>query len=135
MAVTAPEPLRLDLLARCREAHVGLALMTVETRDVNERTMAGASNKAFDYLACGLPLVIADDPDWRRIYEEAEVAVVCNPREPASISAALATLLSDRERAWGMGERGRLLILSKWNYERAFAPVRSRIEAVVPKRV
>jgi hypothetical protein len=41
------------------------------SEDINMQAMVGASDKAFDYLACGLALLVSDLPDWRAIYVEA----------------------------------------------------------------
>jgi len=60
-------PTRADLLAWCRKCDVGLAFMPTKSTDINEQTMAGASNKPFDYLSCGLALLVSDLPDWRRM--------------------------------------------------------------------
>src|SRR5262249_36064415 len=57
-------PLRRDLLEECASCDVGLALMPMESDDINEQAMAGASNKPFDYLARGLPLIVSDLRDW-----------------------------------------------------------------------
>src|SRR5207253_1955802 len=51
-------PLRKDLLRSAAGAHVGLSLMPKESEDINLRYMVGASNKPFDYMACGLPLLV-----------------------------------------------------------------------------
>src|SRR6185437_9017417 len=44
---------REQLMNVCRKQDAGLALMPMHARDLNLRTMEGASNKPFDYLACG----------------------------------------------------------------------------------
>jgi glycosyltransferase involved in cell wall biosynthesis len=112
-----------DLLALSEPCDVGLALMPLETTDVNMRSMAGASNKAFEYLACGLPLIVSDRPEWRAMFVDAGYARSCDPENPDSIADALRWFLHDPDRARAIGEAGRQRILADWNYERAFAPV------------
>jgi glycosyltransferase involved in cell wall biosynthesis len=118
---------RSELLAACREATVGLALMPMATSDPNLRAMAGASNKPFDYLACGLALVVSDLPEWRAMFVEPGYALACNPGDARSIAAALARLDADAEGTARMAERGARRILEDWNYESQFAPVMAAI--------
>jgi glycosyltransferase involved in cell wall biosynthesis len=89
--------------------------------------MSGASNKAFDYLACGLPVLVSDLPDWRRMYVDTGVGLACDPDDPASIAAALQWFLDHPDKVRAMGERGRQRVLAEWNYEAQFAPVLSRL--------
>jgi len=117
-------PTRRELLAWCARSDLGLALFTRETT----QPMAGASNKPFDYLACGLPLLVADLPDWQAMYVEPGYAKACDPADPASITAAVQWYLANPERLRAMGEAGRQRILDEWNYESQFAPVRYLLE-------
>ena len=114
---------RAELFARCREADVGLAFMPKASADINEQAMTGASNKPFDYLACGLPLLVSDLPDWRALYVDNKLALPVDPEDAASIAAALRWLLERPEELRTMGERGRQRILTEWNYEKQFRPV------------
>ncbi|MEP6914394.1 MAG: glycosyltransferase [Acidobacteriota bacterium] len=112
-----------DLLALSDTCEVGLALMPLETDDVNMRSMAGASNKAFEYLACGLPILVSDRPDWREMFVDPGYARGCDPEDAESIADALRWYLQNPARAREMGENGRQRVLSEWNYEAQFAPV------------
>jgi glycosyltransferase involved in cell wall biosynthesis len=112
-----------ELLALSDACDVGLALMPIETGDVNMRAMAGASNKAFEYLACGLPMLVSDRPEWREMFVGPGYARSCYPEDADSIAAALDWYLRNPSRAREMGEEGRQRILSEWNYETQFAPV------------
>ena len=118
---------RADLLSLCASCDVGLSLMPTETPDVNERSMAGASNKAFDYLACGLPLVVSDLPDWRTMFVDEGFADAVDPASPESLAKALAAYAADPQARVARGERGRQRILAEWHYERAFQPVLERM--------
>ena len=115
--------LRSDLLEKSRHCEVGLALMPARSDDRNEQGMAGASNKPFDYLACGLPVLVSDLPDWTSMYVEPGYGLSCVSEEPGSIADALRWFFQNRECAKAMGERGRARIVSEWNYETQFAPV------------
>ncbi|PIQ82930.1 MAG: glycosyltransferase [Candidatus Omnitrophica bacterium CG11_big_fil_rev_8_21_14_0_20_64_10] len=114
---------RKEMLALCRTTGVGISLVPLRSADFNERTMAGASNKAFEYLACGIPLLVPDLPDWRALFVEAGVARSCDPGRPESIAEALRWFLDHPDERVRMGEAGRRRILEEWNYETQFKPV------------
>jgi glycosyltransferase involved in cell wall biosynthesis len=116
---------RDELLERASRCDLGLSLMPTRNVNVNESRMAGASNKAFEYLACGIPLIVSDLNDWRRLFVDGGVAWACDPADVASIVQVLDRALKDREKVIRMGERGRELVLREWNYETQFAPVLS----------
>lgn len=116
-------PRRSELIEWCGRCEVGLAFMPLGTADVNQQNMTGASNKAFDYLACGLALLVSDLPDWRSAYCDPGFALACDPQNPDSIAQAVRRLLCDPEMARSMGEKGRLRIAAEWNYEKQFSGV------------
>ena len=120
-------PEREELLSWCRKCDVGLALMPKQSDDHNEKTMAGASNKPFDYISCGLAVMVSDLPDWRTIYVEAGCGLTCEPHNPESIAAALQWFLDHPVEMRAMGERGRQKIATEWNYEKGFFPVLERM--------
>lgn len=121
---------REEMLRHSADYDVGLSLMPAEGGDLNERTMVGASNKPFDYLACGLPVLVSDLPEWRETYVDAGLGRACRPASAASIADALRWFLAHPAERVAMGERGRARILQDWNYETRFAPVLARLEAV-----
>jgi glycosyltransferase involved in cell wall biosynthesis len=120
-------PTREELFRRCRQADIGLAFMPQKSHDINEQAMTGASNKPFDYLACGLALLVSDLPDWRALYVDNGHALAVDPADPASIATAVRWLLEHPAELRAMGERGRQRILHEWNYEQQFAPVLQRL--------
>ncbi|MDP9171221.1 MAG: glycosyltransferase [Acidobacteriota bacterium] len=119
-------PQRADLLRATAQSDIGLALMPMNTSDFNCETMTGASNKAFDYLACGLALVVSNLPDWREMFIDEGYAAGCDPQEPGSIAAAIGSLIEDLPHMRATGESGRQKILKAWNYESVFQPVFER---------
>jgi len=108
------------VVERC---HVGLALMPMTSRDENMRSMAGASNKVFEYLAAGAVPLVSDLPEWRSTFVEPGYAIACDPREPASISDALAWADRNRAAVRAIAARGWERLCADWNYETQFAPV------------
>jgi glycosyltransferase involved in cell wall biosynthesis len=114
----------LDLASSC---DVGLAFMPSRTTDPNEQTMVGASNKPFDYLACGLALLVTDVPAWRETYVTPGYGRACVPESSSSIASQLRWLLEHPEDRWRMGESGRERVQHDWHYEHEFLPVIGRV--------
>jgi glycosyltransferase involved in cell wall biosynthesis len=120
---------RTELLSRARHCTIGWASVPMKSTNFNLRTMAGASNKAFDYLACGLPLLVSDLPDWRAMFVEPGYARACEPETPSSIVSALRWFVEHPVETHAMGERGRQRVLNEWNYETQFESVLSSLES------
>jgi len=120
-----------EMLVCIRQADVGLSLVPVSTQDSNEKWMVGASNKPFEYLACGLALLVPDSAEWRQAYVNPGYGRACEAGDPRSIEKELLWFLEHPAEMRAMGERGRQRVLQEWNYETQFAPVLSRMEGGV----
>lgn len=112
---------RGPLLKMSEKASLGVAALA---RDFG-MPMVGASVKPFDYLACGLPLLVNDTPEWLDFYAAEGVAAGCNPESPDDIARAVLSLRDDPARRRTMVARGHELMLTRWNYELQFAKAAS----------
>jgi glycosyltransferase involved in cell wall biosynthesis len=121
---------RYDLLQCASQAQIGLSLMPRRSDDINMRHMVGASNKSFDYMASGLPLVVTDLPDWVETFVDGGYALACNPEDADSIEHVLRWFLEHPEERRRMGERGRDRIVQEWNHDRMFAGILASLERV-----
>jgi glycosyltransferase involved in cell wall biosynthesis len=91
--------------------------------DANSRFSTTASNKLFEYMAAGIPVLVSDRPGLRDLVERHRCGVVADESSPESIAAAVNDLLGNPERARNMGESGRRAFEEEFCYERQFAPV------------
>jgi glycosyltransferase involved in cell wall biosynthesis len=114
---------RAALFADLRKHQLGISTVAADAADQNLHTLAGASNKAFEYLALGIPLLISRERAWQQLYGAPGYAADCVPTDAASIAAAVRPLCGDPARAQQMGAAGRERVRSEWNYETQFAPV------------
>jgi glycosyltransferase involved in cell wall biosynthesis len=114
---------RHEMLAAIRQCDLGLALVPRRTVDANMEYMAGASNKAFDYMACGLAVLVSDLAAWQAMFVEQGYALACNPADAGNIAEAAHWFLAHPQEAEAVRARGRQRILAEWNYETQFAPV------------
>lgn len=127
LEIIGPVESRVELLNICARHDVGLALMPLIAQDMNLRAMTGASNKPFDYLACGLALLTSKLPDWEQMFVDTRYGLACDPAAVESLVSALRWFYDHPEEMRTMGERGRKRILKEWNYESQFAPVLQRL--------
>ena len=112
---------RHQLEANMINMHLGWVAYSEECADVNLRHLAGASNKAFDYLAQGLMLVCNSSPEWLCLFSEYSLHV--KPGDPLrSIIMLLDWAYKNPQGVFQAGEKARQVILRSWNYQREFAP-------------
>jgi glycosyltransferase involved in cell wall biosynthesis len=121
---------RRELLNLCADHDVGLALIPTDTREANFKDMAGASVKVFEYLACGIPVLVSEVADFDKLFVQSGFALACEPRNAHSIAEALTWFLDHPEARVAMGKRGRDRVLTDWNYECQFAPVLNALAAL-----
>lgn len=72
--------------------------------------------KLFEYMAAGLPVVVSDFPNWRRIVEGAGCGVLVDPVDPAAVAEGIRQLLTRPNEAAAMGERGRVHALKHYSW-------------------
>ena len=130
-----PLPYRRQLLEQASRCHIGLALMPMASNDINVAHMAGASNKAFDYMAAGMALVVSDLPDWRDLFVERGHAVVCDPRNVDSVEAALRRLIDQPKERARMAGLSRRQIEQFWHYEAFFSPIVAELNKAITQRL
>ena len=119
-----PGPMsREQLFTQMHEMHLGWVAYREDCADLNLRHLAGASNKAFDYLAGGLPLICNDSPEWVALFCSQGVALSCNPSIADTIGDQLVWAYNNPLDVLNMGATGRRLVASDWNYESQFAQV------------
>lgn len=124
--ITIDSPMqRFQLLEAATKADVGWCAMPIRSANHNFQAMVGASNKAFDYMACGLALLVSDTEEWRGTYRD--YSLTCIPDDADTIAEALEWFTSHRSETREMGRRAQLRVKAEWNYESQFNPVKMRI--------
>ena len=110
-----------ELLEWVASADVGI--MPNQPRTINERL--STPNKLFECLAAGTPVVSSDFPERRRIIAgdpDGPLGALCDPTDPASIGAALRSIL-DLDPGAAADLRGRCLraTAERYDWETQFA--------------
>lgn len=103
---------RSQVAAVLAEGRVGVVLFLPEPNHLAVR-----SNKVFEYMAAGLPVVAPDFPAWRALIEGEGCGAVVPPTDPVAVAAALTMLLADVSRAEELGRRGKRAVWARYNWE------------------
>lgn len=131
MVFLAPVQYR-DLFTYTVDADLCLTLLRPKT--LNFKYSAGASNKRFESMACGVPQVSDSGPGLRGLIENTGVGV-CLPRlEPEALGRTVSLLLENDDGRSRMGRRARRLHLERLNYETEFEPVLDFVHAQIAAR-
>jgi glycosyltransferase involved in cell wall biosynthesis len=72
--------------------------------------------KAFEYMACGMPIVASDLPP-QRLFLNDEIAIFYPPGDIYALSKAIQSLLLDLNRSDKMGKIARAKVEKEWNGE------------------
>ncbi len=107
-----------------RHAAVGLVLQKAVS--LNWEHIAAATNKLYEYAACGLPAVVPDRPGFREFLAGETWVEYADERDPSSIAAAIGRVLEGRERWEERSRAARRAFEERFNYEAVFAPMLAR---------
>ena len=99
-----------QIFAYIQKADVGIVTFWPEPNHV--RTLP---NKPFEYMACGLPIIMSDFEYWREFFGDGSVYV--DPQDPDEIASAIRDLLTDDERLTEMGTANEMKTRTEYNWE------------------
>jgi glycosyltransferase involved in cell wall biosynthesis len=110
-------------------ASVGICLY--KKISLNQQANVTASNKIYEYAACGLPVIVSDFPNYREYLSGEPWVRFADPDDPQSIASAIQDILSDFETYKKMCLAARKAFENKFNYESAFFPILSNIKNIL----
>ncbi len=73
--------------------------------------------KLLEYMLAGLPVVVANFPYYRQYVEDTGSGIMVDPLNPVEIATAITWLLENPIEAERMGERGKRVVLDRYNWE------------------
>jgi glycosyltransferase involved in cell wall biosynthesis len=82
-----------------------------------ERYKTNYPVKLFEYMAAGMPVVASVFGEASQFVKEADAGILVDPMNSDEVANAISLLMTDDARAETMGNRGRNLIFSKYNWE------------------
>lgn len=75
------------------------------------------SNRVYESLGAGLPVLVSDFPRWKKFVEEESVGFSVDPTSPRNICDKIMQLTEIREELREMGQRAAKLVLHRLNWE------------------
>jgi glycosyltransferase involved in cell wall biosynthesis len=87
--------------------------------------------KLFEYMNAGLPVVCSNFPNMKKVIEGNDCGILVDPENLQEIREAVEKLLNNSELAAKMGERGRVAVREKYNWEREEKKMVNLIERIV----
>lgn len=97
----------LDIVAK---ADVGIITFLPEPNHLT--TLA---TKPFEYMACGLPMVMSDFPYWRDFFQDH--ATYVDPTSPQAIANGIKSVISDPRKMEEIGKKNQSIINQELNWE------------------
>ena len=93
-----------------QQADVGIVTFWPEPNHL--RTLA---TKPFEYMACGLPLIMSDFPYWREFFGNSSAYV--DPKDPGSVANGIRTLFEQKEVMESMAAGNKELSRKEYNWD------------------
>jgi glycosyltransferase involved in cell wall biosynthesis len=104
-----------DMIKRVINADA--ALMCFHS-DPNIDSAVERSNKLYEFMAMGIPIIISELPEWAAVINEVGCGLTVNPHDPSDIADKLNYLLRNPVEAQSMGLKGRKAGLEKFSWEK-----------------
>ena len=86
-------------------------------RSDNQVVAATRSNRLFESMAAGLPIIASNFPEWKRVVEGVGCGVTADPWSVSDIEESLANLLADPDLRKRMSRNAVQAIKEKYNWE------------------
>ncbi|PCI48055.1 MAG: glycosyl transferase [Alphaproteobacteria bacterium] len=81
-------------------------------------SIAPQPNKLFEYMAAGIPAIVAKVPHWKNIVEKNNCGICVNIENPEEIAKAVGYLLGNQKEAEIMGLNGRKAVEEIYNWSK-----------------
>ena len=81
------------------------------------RYVAALPVKLFEYMACGLPVVISDFPAVRQVVADSDCGILVDPADVEAVSQAIEALITDPDLALRLGQNGRTAFTTRYNWQ------------------
>lgn len=88
--------------------------------NLRARTQATASNKLFEAMAAGVPVVVGPGEDFREILRASPIGIALDDLSVSALQKALTRLLQNADEAKEMGALGRRLHEERYHFEKTF---------------
>lgn len=96
-----------------REAALGIVMFSREPNHYEVR-----ANRLFETMAAGVPVLVSNFPDWRKVVVDPGYGLCADPDSPEQIAAAIIEVFDNPERSRQMGAKAREAFTAQYNWDR-----------------
>ena len=97
-----------------QQINVGIVLF----KPVRYNNIIATPNKLFEYMAFGIPLVVSDLPEMRKIVTETDSGILADPTDARQIAECIKYLYNNPEIADKMGRNGKKAFENTYNWDK-----------------
>lgn len=102
----------LEQFKRSSEAAIGFVFLKNSMKN-----RVASSNRLFEFMYCGLPLLVEKMPECIRIMEDTSAGILVDSNNIEQVADHLKTLLSDKKLCSELGSKGRKAVVEKYHFE------------------
>lgn len=102
---------RHELIAAMKMAAAAIVLYSREGNHLSVR-----SNRFFEAMAAGLPVIVPDFPEWKMLLKEIGCGLTVDPSSPQDIAGAIRYLTNRPLEVAAMGRHGREVVMARFNW-------------------
>ena len=102
---------RHEMLSLLSQAFTSLVLFSSNPNHFDVR-----SNRFFESLAAGLPVITSNFPKWKEMVDSLQCGLTVDPSSPKDIAEAIIYLVLNADEAARMGRRARQAASEKFNW-------------------
>lgn len=103
-----------EMMRHTSRGDVGVVLRPHRIPDVTLNWIFPGSQKIYQYMACGLPILASDNPTFRFVEDEG-IGICVQAERPDSIASAIRRFNCSAQMRIEMGERAQKLFVEKYN--------------------
>jgi len=111
-------------------ADIGVSL--VQNTGLNNYLMI--SNKFFEYLTAGLPVVFPNFPEWKKLVPKYSVGKIVDPTKPQKVAEAINSILSNEKLYQKMADNARTMVRDFYNWELEVKKLLKIYDAIVQNK-
>lgn len=104
-----------DLAKFYHKSVAGIAIYDYKL-NLGDRLGSYGTNKIFEYMEAGLPIICTDYELWKDIVERYQCGVCVKPGDKNALAKAMFTIMNNKKSAFIMGENGRRAVEDEFNW-------------------
>lgn len=104
-----------DLAKFYRDSIAGIVIYDYKL-NLGNRLGSYGTNKVFEYMEAGLPIICTDYDLWKDIVDRYQCGICVKPGDREGLAQAMRVILSDKKAAYLMGRNGRRAVEEEFNW-------------------